>query len=400
VTTLGLTQVLAWGSTYYLPAVLAKPIAVDTGWSLTWVVGGLSLGLLVAGVLSPKVGRAIHERGGRPVLAVGSLVFAIGLVGVAVAPSLIAYLAAWAVLGFGMSSGLYDAAFATLGRLYGPAARASITTVTIFAGFAGTLCWPFSAILLTKLGWRGVCLVYAALHLAIALPAHLLFVPRAPASLVSLEAQQGLGSFTSESLSATGIAWSQRQFLLFALVATSLTLGAGITSVMTVHLLSILQARGITLSGSVALGALVGPSQVAARVYELAIGRRFHPTWTFLASGCLITGGLAVLLLDFPLVALGLILYGAGVGIMTIAKGTLPLALFGASEYAILIGHLAFPSLVAQAIAPAAAAILLEGGGGSPQLLSILASLALLNLILIIGLRVSSRAISPELSAR
>jgi MFS family permease len=136
---LGVTQIFAWGSTYYLLAVLAKPIADDTGWPLTWVVGGLSLGLLTEGFVSPRVGDSIQHRGGRPVLAVSAILFAFGLIGVAVARSVPTYVASWLVLGAGMGAGLYDAAFATLGRLYGQQARTSIAMLTLFGGLASTI---------------------------------------------------------------------------------------------------------------------------------------------------------------------------------------------------------------------------------------------------------------------
>ena len=123
---LGVTQILAWGSSYYLPAVLAQPIAADTGWPLTWVVGGLSLGLLVAGLVSPRVGRQIDRHGGRPVLAASAAPAGGGPAAAwPLAPNLPVYLAAWLVIGLGMGAGLYDAAFATLGRLYGQEARAA-----------------------------------------------------------------------------------------------------------------------------------------------------------------------------------------------------------------------------------------------------------------------------------
>ena len=178
VTVLGLTQILAWGSSYYLLAVLAPAIAADTGWSLAWIVGGLSLGLIAAGFVSPRVGRTIERHGGRPVLAVSAGLFAVGLCGLAIASALPVYLAAWLVLGLAMGAGLYDAAFATLGRLYGQSARQPITILTLFGGFASTACWPLSAYLETSLGWRGTCLAYAALHLAIALPLYVLTLPR------------------------------------------------------------------------------------------------------------------------------------------------------------------------------------------------------------------------------
>ena len=158
VTVLGLGQVFAWGATYYLPAVLARPIAQDTGWPLTWIVGALSLGTLVSGLAAPAVGRRIDRLGGRPVLAASALLFAAGLGGLAVAPGLLAYLACWLLLGLGMGAGLYDAAFGTLGRLYGQDARKHITVLTLFGGFASTLCWPLSAWLVSAVGWRGTCL--------------------------------------------------------------------------------------------------------------------------------------------------------------------------------------------------------------------------------------------------
>jgi MFS family permease len=127
IATLGITQILAWGSSFYLPAVLASPTAADTGWSLGWVVGGLSLGLLAARLVTPKVGRTIDAKGGRPVLTASSILLGSGLATLALAHSLPVYLMAWLVMGLGIGAGLYDAAFATLGRLYGKQARSAIT---------------------------------------------------------------------------------------------------------------------------------------------------------------------------------------------------------------------------------------------------------------------------------
>ncbi len=288
ISALGVTQIFAWGTSYYLPAVLAAPIVADTGWSLAWVVGGLSLGLLTAGVISPSVGRAIALRGGRPVLAVSAGLLAIGLLALALAHSLPAFLAAWLVIGLGMGAGLYDPAFATLGRLYGESGRSAITTLTLFGGFASTVCWPLSAFLDARLGWRGACLVYAGFQLAVALPIYLLLLPRElrrPAIEPVTKGSSVLGKRGPAAPSGG----------MFLLLATTITLASVISTVMSVHLLTILQAKGLALTAAVSLGALVGPSQVTARTIEMVIARFHHPIWTKIAATSLVTAGLAAL---------------------------------------------------------------------------------------------------------
>ena len=177
ITALGIAQILGWGTSFYFPAVLAPPIVADTGWALAWVVSGTSIGLLVAGLIAPKVGAIIDRRGGRPVLAVSSLLQAAGLCCIGLAPNLPMFLLGWVVLGGGMGTGLYDAVFAALGKLYGRDARTAITNLTLFGGFASTVCWPLSAFLAENFGWRGACLVYAALHLIVSLPLQMAVMP-------------------------------------------------------------------------------------------------------------------------------------------------------------------------------------------------------------------------------
>ena len=355
ISVLGVTQIFAWGSSYYLPAVLAKPIASDTGWSLSWVVGGLSLGLLIAGLVSPWVGRAIARRGGRPVLAVSAGLLAAGLSALALAHSLPAFLIAWSLIGLGMGAGLYDPAFATLGRLYGHEGRSAITTLTLFGGFASTVCWPLSAFLDAHLGWRGACLVYAGFQLAVALPAYLFVLPREspPSAPLSASPNSQLRAHTSHSPRGS----------IFLLVAATITLSSVISTTLSVHLLTVLQAKGLTLAAAVGLGALVGPSQVAARAVEMVIARYHHPIWTKVASTSLVATGLVALWLEAPIIPLALALYGAGIGLESIARGTLPLAVFGPERYPVIMGRIAMPSLIAQAAAPSIGAALIETGG-------------------------------------
>jgi MFS family permease len=355
ISVLGVTQIFAWGSSYYLPAVLAKLIAADTGWSLSWVVGGLSLGLLVAGLVSPWVGRAIAQCGGRPVLAASAGLLAGGLVALAVAHSLPAFLIAWTLVGLGMGAGLYDPAFATLGRLYGQGARSAITTLTLFGGFASTVCWPLSAFLGAHLGWRGACLVYAGFQIAVALPAYLFVLRRESRRPAPLPVSPNSQMHAPRSRNPQGN--------IFLLLAGTITLSSVISTTMSVHLLTVLQAKGLTLAAAVGFGALVGPSQVAARAVEMAIARYHHPIWTKIASTSLVALGLVALWLEAPIIPLALALYGAGIGLESIARGTLPLALFGSERYPVIMGRIAMPSLIAQAAAPSIGAALIETGG-------------------------------------
>jgi MFS family permease len=381
ITVLGIGQIFAWGSSYYLPAVLAQPIADDTGLPLTWVVGGLSVGLLAAGLVSPRVGRTVERGGGRPVLAMSSILLAAGLGILAVAQSLPVYFAAWLILGLGMGAGLYDPAFAALGRLYGEAARPAITTLTLFGGFASTVCWPLSAFLVTQLGWRGTCLAYAAFHLTVLLPLYLRVFPR--------EAKRDVGvivsSGASQDLSAPSA--TPTRFLIVVLAIT-ITLSAMISTLLSVHLLTILQSRGIGLAAAVALGALVGPSQVGARTIEFILARYHHPIWTKLVSTFLVAIGVTALWVSLPTLILPLVFYGAGIGLESIARGTLPLALFAAHKYAVVMGRLAMPSLIAQAAAPSIGAALL-GGFGADGTLATLMAVAAVNFILAIIMFVS-----------
>ncbi|TNC10211.1 MFS transporter [Methylobacterium terricola] len=383
ISALGIVQILAWGCSYYLLTVLGPSIAAETGWPLPWIFGSLTAGMLVAGAVAPKAGRMIGRHGGRPVLAVSGLLLAAGLVGLALAPNLPAFALAWLVIGAGMGSGLYDAAFATLGRLYGADARPAITTLTLWGGFSSTLCWPLSAYLLAHLGWRGTCLTYAALQLAVCLPLVLGLVPRAAPRPVA----------TGGGRSDAGLDPAERPtFLVLAAVVTCTGIA---TSIVSVHLLTLLQERGLSLAAAVSLGTLVGPSQVGARLLEVANRSRHHPIWTLTVAVALMAVGLVLLWSGLQAPGLVLVVYGAGNGLYSIGRGTLPLALFGPERYAALLGRLAKPSLAAQALAPSAGAYLIAHGGADATL----AALAILGVIdvALVGLlwRVRRRGAGP-----
>ncbi len=374
ITALGVAQILAWGTSFYFPAVFSGPIVKETGWSLGWVIAGTTIGLLVAGLISPQVGRVIGRHGGRAMLLSSSLCFAAGLVGVGLAPSLPVYLAAWLVLGLGMGTGLYDAVFAALGRMYGAGARGPITNLTLFGGFASTVCWPLSAFMIDHVGWRMACFVYAALHLVVALPLQMAVVRAAP--VVQPGPEQ---SATTPSDDQTPIA---NEGLMFVLVALMLALAAGVGAIVVVHLLIFLQARGVDYATAVGLGTLFGPAQVGARVVERLFGSRYHPIWTMIGSCALMAVALVLLLVQFPLLAVTILLYGAGFGVSWVGRGTLPLALFGPQRFPLLMGKLAFPTLITLALAPSLGALLIEDLG-TDTTIGVLTVFALINLVLV-----------------
>ncbi|WP_028240816.1 MFS transporter [Stutzerimonas azotifigens] len=383
---LGITQILSWGCSYYLLAVLATPISEDTGWTTTLIVGGFSWGMLAAGLVSPWMGRRVDRHGGRSVLAASSILLALGLTLIGLAPGLALYYLGWTVMGAGMACGLYDAAFATLGRLLGKDAKPSLTGVTLLGGLASTLSWPAIAALEQWFGWRQACLVLAATQLAVSLPIHLLLVPDTRKRGGMDRPATPLGHIAPTAMP------NDRLFLL---VAAIFTLQAFVTVSLSVHLLEVLRQLGMATATALAIGMLIGPSQVGARLLEFTVGRNLAPTWSARIAMTLLLIGTLCLLTGKPWVAFAaIVLYGAGNGIQTIAKGTLPLALFGVEGYGARMGLLARPILLAQACGPLLAAFFLEAVGP----VGLLLALGLALLLAALGawlLPMAPRTVSP-----
>jgi predicted MFS family arabinose efflux permease len=371
VAALGTAQTLAWASTYYLPAMLAEPMARELGVSTPTVFAAFSAALIVSALLGPKAGSAIDRLGGRPVLMGTSLVFAAGLIALGLAQGPLSLFAAWVILGVGMGSGLYEAAFAALVRLYGKDARPTITGITLIAGFASTVGWPLSSFLDAQIGWRGACFVWAALHLVVGLPLNAI-LPRAaaPEPPVAQPSEGPPPSETASSLRAT-------LALSFVFAATWF-----ISTAMAAHLPRLLQASGVSLAGAVLVGALIGPSQVGARLLEFGLLRKVHPLLSARLAAAMHPLGVALFaLFGAPAAAVFGILHGAGNGILTIAKGTLPLVIFGPHGYGHRQGLLMVPARVAQALSPWLFGLALDRWGagalGVSAAIGVLALLAL-----------------------
>ena len=259
-----------------------------------------------------------------------------------------------------MGAGLYDAAFAALGRIYGASARRAISTLTLYGGFASTICWPLSAALVERLGWRGACFAYAAIQVFVSMPLLLAVLPRGTAA-VPAPARTAAPAVQGRTPADRG---RSGELQLFGLLAGVLTVGSTVMSVVSVHLLILQAGRGLDLAAAVALGAMIGPSQVGARVVEMLLGPRYHPIWTLLAAVSLVALGLALLSAGFPVIAVALVAYGSGNGLSSIARGSLPLALFGPLRYPVWMGRLATPTLLAAAVSPVLGGISLSTGSG------------------------------------
>ena len=375
---LGTAQTLAWASSYYLPAVLAAPMARDLGVATPTVFAAFSVALIVSALLGPFAGRAIDRHGGRPVLVGTNLLFAAALTGMALAQGPVGLFAAWVLMGVAMGSGLYEAAFATLVRLYGQGARGAITGITLIAGFASTVGWPLSAWMETQWGWRGACAGWAALHLLVGVPLNG-WLPRADT------AKKPPPPSTDEPVAATSAPAAPAQsaaahplrttvLLSFVFAVTWFT-----STAMAAHLPRLLQASGTSLQAAVAMAALVGPAQVAARLLEFGLLRRLHPLLSAqLAAAAHPVGAGLLMVLGGPAAAVFTLLHGAGNGILTIAKGTLPLVLFGPAGYGARQGLMMVPARVAQAFAPVLFGMLLDRTGAAALWLTTLLGLAAL----------------------
>ena len=364
---LGTAQTLAWASSYYLVAFVAGPQARDIGVSINSVYAAFTGALLVAALLGPWVGRTIDLLGGREVLAVSNLLFAGGLTLLAVASSAPMLWLGWLVLGAGMGLGLYDAAFAMLGRIYGLGARSAITGITLLAGFASTIGWPLTAWGVEAFGWRPTCLGWAVAHILIGLPLNVLVLP-------------GLrGAASAEQAAATPpLAMDRNMWLLgFAFAA-----GWIVAAALAAHLPRILEISGASTAQILLAGMLLGPAQVASRALEATVLARVPPLLT--ARGSMLThpvGAGLMLIGGGAMAAPFVLLHGGGHGILTVARGTVPLSVYGPRDYGYRLGLLGAPTRIGQAFAPLAFSFVIDHLGSGvlivTSLICVAASIAL-----------------------
>lgn len=335
---LGTTQTISWASSYYLPAVLAVPMATSLDISSVLVFTAFSLSLIVSALIGPFAGSWIDRVGGRRVLMMSNLVLASGLLTLALATSATMLFVGWAIIGIGMGTGLYEAAFTTLAAIYGHKARGPLTGITLIAGFASTLGWPLSSYILAGWGWREACIAWALIHVVVALPLNALL----PLQLVPL-------ATTAPALEETPpLSRTKTGLLAFVFAATWFN-----STAMAAHLPAVLQAAGAGTATAIAAAAMIGPAQVVARLLDFGLMRQFHPIVSArIAASAHPLGAIALVVVGSPAAIPFAILHGAGNGMLTIAQGTLPLVLFGPAGYGLRLGWLNAPARLVQAAAP------------------------------------------------
>ncbi len=357
---LGVTQIIGWGTTHYMPAVLSASTAADIGASTTTVLGAFSWGLLVAGLTAKPAGRLIDRHGARKVMSGGTILASLGLLVIASSTSAVGVFAGWTLLGLALRSILYDGAFAALTVIAGAGARRAISLLTLLGGLASTVFWPIGNWLDGWIGWRETLMVYVALNLLVCLPLHWIFA--GPARIAADLSGKPSSTPTHPGL---GLAPQRRQRALL-LLGSAFTLHAFIASTISAHLVMLLEGLGLAGAVVVSAAALMGIAQVCARIVEMSLQRFLSAAAVALPSVALLPTGFAVALAwpSSPAAAAAfVILFGCANGLMTIMRGSLPLEVFGSDGYGELLGRVAGPALVSAAIAPVAFSALVESAG-------------------------------------
>lgn len=362
---LGVTQITAWGSIYYSFALLMEPLQLALGASKSVVVGAFSVSLLASGLMSPIVGRLIDRHGGRFTMAAGSALGGLALCGLAYVTSVAQLYIVWALLGLAMAATLYEPAFAVLIQAFRSNYRRAITGLTLFGGFASTLFWPVTALVIERFGWRDAVIMLGLAQLVVCVPLHLFALPRKASTMVG-------------PAPATESSASLRQVLrdrTFYLLCVAFTANALVVSAMSVHMIAMLNAKGLTALHAALIGAMVGPMQVLGRIVEMWFGPRIAPSRVGVIALCMLPLSLGVFLLAVRPVVLFIlfaVLYGAGNGVMTIVRGTIPAELYGRGSYGAVNGAMAAPVFMSKALGPLAGSMafgVLGGYGGVVLLL-------------------------------
>lgn len=371
---LSVTQVISWGSLFYAISVLIAPIERELGWSRDAIVGAFSLSMVCTGLAAFPVGNLIDRYGGRHVMTAGSLLGATMLMLLGMTTSLPAFYAVWVGLGIAMSAVLYEPAFAVITACFGTHARKGITTLTLPGGLASTVFWPLTQALVTTLDWRQAVFVLALCNLCVCAPLHWWFLPAGGA----VRHQEKNAHPAAPRVHMRDIVLT-RKFMLLALAFTANMLAF---SAMSIHLITLLNERGMSAADAVMLAAIVGPMQVLGRIGEYTIGKRFRATQIATVALAMLPAALLMLQMagvNWPLLLLFVTTYGMSNGIITIVRGVIPAEIYGRERYGAINGALAAPVLAARSLGPLVAAVIWSTAGGYDAVIWTLLAVGLLS---------------------
>ena len=368
---LGITQITAWGTSYYCLGVLAGPISQDTGWSRGFVFLGFTVALLAMGLVSSAVGRAVDRHGARAVMTLGTLFVSTGLFALAHVRSEAAYLVVWAFLGLGMRLCLYDAAFAALVQVAPSRGRTAISYLTLFGAFASSVFWVVGHALNEQVGWRQTLVLFALINLVVCLPLHWLGLARRETAETA--APTGAAAATADGPPLAGRTRSIA-IVLFALI---MSLNGFVFGVISVQLVPLLEAAGLATAAAVWVASMKGVAQFGGRVVEILFARNLRAITVGRIAVGVLPPSLLLLLAgtgSLPLIVAFTLLMGASQGVITIVRGAVPLALFGAKGYGAVLGAIATPVLVVNAASPTVFAWIVDRWGWETGRVSLLAS--------------------------
>jgi len=375
---LGFTQIVGWGTTFLMPAVLGRHIGDDLGIASEIVFSGITVMFAVGAIFSPRIGRVIDRTGARSMMAAGSVVYALSLAALAFSQGMVSYLLCWAGLGVASTLALSTPSSIALAQVAGPGARRAIGMLAIIGGFASTVFWPLTGALDVAMGWRGTLLVYAAVHLVACTPVHLLVLPRQPPT-------HHLA--VSAAPAPTGVA-PEAQSRVFLLLSLTLASGAFVFTGVMVHMIEILRGLGHAPASAVFLASMIGPTQITIRLFELLFGHRYSIMNSAVVGSAMLPFGLGLALIDggsFAVALICIVSYGFANGLKAVQRATLPLALFGRAQFGAYMGRLALPQGIISASAPPILAAVLANYGttGALWLTFAAATLSLATMILL-----------------
>ena len=382
------TRIIGWGTTFYALSVLARDIQRDLRLDVTVVFGGITLLLLTGAVLGPAIGKRLDVQGTRGAMCIGAVACAIGLGLLALAQGPVSYLAAWVVIGIGHAFSLANVGSVTVAQLMGERTRRVIGLMMLATGLSSTVFWPLTAVLTEAYGWRATWLVFAALQIVIVMPIYAM-IPRLSVPAVEPGATPAALPGSATDGGRVPVAQRRAAFWLVALVFSA----SGLVSWgLPLHLIDLLRQAGIGATEAVAIAALSGPATLLARLVDATVGDRFPVEQTALAG--LLLGPLSLMLLVWapgvPLAAAAFVIcFSAAMGVISVARATLPLALFGRGGIGALLGRLTVPQNLAFAASPLLFAAMIASFGrdwaliasAAIQIVAVVAMLALLRLL-------------------